>query len=138
MIVVDTNVLVFRTLPFPESPLVRSVMRQDRVWVAPPLWRSEFRNAAVGLLRGGRTTLPRARTAFELATALVGNREHEPETPTVLQLADDSRLTAYDLEFVAVARDLDVRLVTFDRQILAAFPGTAVHPADFVERAAGL
>jgi hypothetical protein len=33
---------------------------------------------------------------------------------------------------VSLAEDLGTRLVTTDRQVLAAFPGTAVSPEDFV------
>jgi predicted nucleic acid-binding protein len=49
-----------------------------------------------------------------------------------LQLAAESGCSAYDCEFVALARDLEVPLVTADRQLLAAFPSTAVSPEAFV------
>lgn len=47
----------------------------------------------------------------------------------VLSLALDSGCSAYDCEFVWLARDLRVPLVTADRHVLGAFPDTAV-PAD--------
>lgn len=53
---------------------------------------------------------------------------------TVLSLALDSGCSAYDCEFVWLARDLRVPLVTADRQVLGTFPDIAV-PADvFVGR----
>src|SRR5439155_25439010 len=51
----------------------------------------------------------------------------------VLQLSMRSRCSAYDCEFVALALDLGVPFLTADRQVLRAFPSTAVSPADFVE-----
>jgi predicted nucleic acid-binding protein len=48
------------------------------------------------------------------------------ETQTVLALAAESGCTAYDCEFVALARDLRVKLMTSDGEILAAFPKLAV------------
>lgn len=53
-------------------------------------------------------------------------------TPDVLELAMRSGCTAYDCEFVAVAKELEATLVTSDRQVLAAFPETAVSPEAFV------
>jgi predicted nucleic acid-binding protein len=45
-------------------------------------------------------------------------------------LAARSACSAYDCEFVALARDLDVRLVTADRR-LRGLPDTAISPEDF-------
>lgn len=44
----------------------------------------------------------------------------------MVRLAARSGCSAYDCEFVTLARDLDVRLVTLDRQILRSFPKLAV------------
>jgi predicted nucleic acid-binding protein len=65
---------------------------------------------------------------------LVQDREFQPHGQHVLRLAEASGCTAYDGEFVAVARDLGVPLVTFDREVVRAFPGTAVDPTDFLAR----
>lgn len=43
----------------------------------------------------------------------------------MLALAERSGCSAYDCEYVAVARRLDVALVTEDRRLLKAFPETA-------------
>jgi hypothetical protein len=42
-----------------------------------------------------------------------------------------SGCTGYDCEFVVLARDLDIKLVTLDRQILKCFPGTAIALSEF-------
>ena len=42
------------------------------------------------------------------------------------------RITAYDAEFVVLARQLGVRLVTFDKPLRKAFPEIAVDPAAFM------
>lgn len=36
-----------------------------------------------------------------------------------------SGCTAYDCEFVVLAKDLDVKLITLDRAVLKAFPDVA-------------
>jgi predicted nucleic acid-binding protein len=44
----------------------------------------------------------------------------------VLQLVCDSDCSAYDCEFIAVAKKLQVKLVTTDAKLLKAFPKHAV------------
>jgi predicted nucleic acid-binding protein len=62
----------------------------------------------------------------------MGGAEFSVVSQHVLQLAIRSRCSAYDCEFVALAQDLRVPFVTADRQVLAAFPSTAVSPGEFV------
>ena len=52
----------------------------------------------------------------------------------ILELAAQSKCTAYDCEYVALAQDLGVPLVTTDKQILRAFPKTAVSMEKFVKK----
>jgi predicted nucleic acid-binding protein len=69
--------------------------------------------------------------ALREAEALL-TRTLEPSTERVLALVRSSKCSAYDLEFVALAEELGISLVTNDREVLAAFPGRAVSPAAFV------
>ena len=131
MIVVDTQMLVYLTIPAPETRLAQHVARTDGQWQTSPLWRSEFRNVVAGLIRRGALDLPGALQAFAEAEEFIEG-EVLPGTQAVLSLVTESRCSAYDLEFVAVAQALGVRLVTNDKQVLAAFPGVAVAPEAFV------
>jgi predicted nucleic acid-binding protein len=49
---------------------------------------------------------------------------------TVLELSKIAGVAAYDCVFVAAARSNDLPLVTFDKQLLATFPDTAILPAN--------
>ncbi len=49
-------------------------------------------------------------------------REHLVPDRAVLELAAETRLSAYDCEFVALAQSLSVPLVTEYRAVLKAFP----------------
>ena len=48
--------------------------------------------------------------------------EYQINSVEVLRLAQSSGCSAYDCEFVALARHLQVKLITQDKQILAQFP----------------
>jgi predicted nucleic acid-binding protein len=132
MIVVDTNLLVYLLVPSRLTAQAEAVLEQDSQWITPLLWRSEFRSALVGLIRQGNITVDLAREIAHRAESWMSGREYAASTDRVLGLAAASVCSSYDCEFVAVAQDLAVPLVTADRQILRAFPETAVSLGAFL------
>ncbi len=132
MIVVDTNVLARLVLPGVGTALAEAVHRRDPDWVAPPLLYSEIRNVLVTMIRHGELRKEQAIAAATEAVIVMKGDQVPAATPDVLELAMRSGCTAYDCEFVAVAKDLEATLVTSDRHVLAAFPEVAVSPEAFV------
>jgi predicted nucleic acid-binding protein len=55
----------------------------------------------------------------------MGNRNYSVSTSTVLELSQQSRCSAYDCEFVALAQQYQIPLVTMDSKVLGAFPNIA-------------
>lgn len=105
----------------------------DSDWIVPLLWRSEFRNVLAGAIR--KRLLP-PEAAIDLigkAEAQFAQKEFVISSAAVLRLAADSRLSAYDCEFVALAQEQGVPLVTEDRLILREFPDVAVPLATFAK-----
>ena len=131
MIVVDTNLLVYLYVQGQRTEESEAVLRQDALWVVPLLWRSEFRNALIGLVRTAALQLDDALTMVEEAERWLAGQEYSVLSRQVLALASRSGCSAYDCEFVALAQDLAVPLVTIDRQILKAFSTIAVSPLAF-------
>lgn len=126
MIAVDTNVIAYLFLRGDFAAQAEAWLRADREWVAPVLWRSEFRNLLAGfLLRKQLTFEAMCEIQREAQALLIGN-EHEVDTQRVLELVRDSDCSAYDCEFVSVAMRLGVKLLTGDKQVLNAFPGHTV------------
>lgn len=134
MIVVDTNLLVYLHVPSAFTVQAEAVFARDSEWVSPLVWRSEFRSALAGLIRQGQVTLSLAMEIAHRAESWMTGREYPVNTDDVLRLAEASGCSAYDCEYVAVAQDLRLPLVTADRQLLKAFPSTAVAPAVLVSR----
>lgn len=122
MIVVDTNILAYRWLPGPQGVKIEQLLTIDAEWAAPPLWRSEFRNLLAGLLRSGKMTVSEAEAALHKAKVCLVAGEHSVSDQAVLALVTQSRCTADDCEFAALAEALGTVLVTEDKALLAAFP----------------
>ncbi len=81
--------------------------------------------------RRGELSFDRALAAAELAESLMAGAEFAVGSGPVLELARDSGGSAYDCEFVALARQERIPLVTTDRRLLAAFPKEALSPERF-------
>lgn len=126
MIVVDTNILAYLYLPTDQSSSADALLAADADWAVPLLWRSEFRNILAGYLRRGTLTYEAAVSIQDEAESLVAGAEHEVSSRSVLELVRDSDCTAYDCEFVALAKALGVKLVTADKKLLRAFPTVAM------------
>lgn len=132
MIAVDTNVIASLWVPNDMDELVYKVLEEDPDWVAPLLWRSEFRNVLAIYLRADILEFTIALQASEEAEQLMASKEFEVNTTQVLSLVSDSSCSSYDCEFLALADDLDIKLVTFDNKVIKEFPEIAVHPEEFV------
>ena len=132
MIVVDTNVVAYLLLGVEKTLLARSAFQKEPVWAAPVLWRSEFRNVLAAYLRQEKLALSDALDLVYEAELILQGSEFEVESGQVLSLVSSSLCSAYDCEFVALAQQLDVPLVTSDHQILSEFPATAVSLDAFV------
>jgi predicted nucleic acid-binding protein len=131
MIVTDTNLLAYLFLGGPGTILAREVFIRDSEWAAPFLWRSEFRSVVAQYLRKREVSLADALSVQRKAESLLLGREYLVRSERVLRLASESSCSAYDCEFVALAEQLRVPLVTSDRQVLAAFPAVARSPGSF-------
>jgi predicted nucleic acid-binding protein len=133
MIVVDTNILIYYFVDSEYSETAVQIHRKDPVWVAPFLWRSEFRNTLLLYLRKKLLTLPQILRLIQTAESKMRDYEFHVLADEVFRLASVSTRSAYDCEFVALAKELGVPLVTADKQILHDFPETAVSPQKFVD-----
>lgn len=122
MIVVDTNVLAYFWLPGERTRAAERLLKEDPDWNVPLLWRSEFRNVLAGCLRRGDLTFETALQIADGAEAQMRGREFSVPSAQVLARVDKSDCSAYDCEFVVLADELGVSLITSDDKLLKAFP----------------
>ncbi len=132
MIVVDTNVIVYLYLSNERSEQAERLLEKDSEWAAPLLWRSELRNVLALYIRKEILSVKEAQQVMEEAVILMDGKEYEVVSFQVLELVSESTCSAYDCEFVALAQDLKVRLVTVDKKILREFPNIAISLNEYV------
>jgi len=137
MIVADTNIIGYLYLSSDRSDQAEKALLIDAEWVAPILWRSEFRNVLTLYIRKKILMLEDAIRILDEATLLMQGGEYEAVSLQVLQLVGESTCSAYDCEFVALARDLNVRLLTVDKQIVKQFPNEAISLDEYVSQGEG-
>ena len=126
MIVVDTNIITYFYLKTDLSELAENLYKKESEWVVPMLWRSEFKNVLTTFIKRKFISLNDAIQILELSEALFAEKEYEINSVQVLNLACTSGCSAYDCEFVSLAENLNISLVTMDKQVLKAFPSLAV------------
>lgn len=132
MIVADTNLIVYLFVTGDKTPLAQEVLAKDPHWIVPPLWQSEFRNVIAGYIRRGMTLI-QAKQVMEGAILTLENRQVLPSSEKILDLISKTNCTAYDCEFIALAQQLDVSLVTADKQLLSRYPNSTISLEEFVE-----
>jgi predicted nucleic acid-binding protein len=126
VIVVDTNIIAYLYLRSHHGLAAAEFLARDANWVAPVLWRSEFRNVLAAYLRRREIQVAEARAIQSAAEDFMREGERQVDSDLVLGLVDCSDCSAYDCEYVALAKQLGVKLVTMDRKVLRTFPEVAV------------
>ncbi len=133
MIAVDTNIICYLFIYGDFTEISETVLHKDHHWAAPFLWRSEFRNVLAVSVRKSLLTIEDALEIVEQAELLMRGNEYSLTSPSILRLVSKSDCSAYDCEFVALAREHRIPLITMDKKILRSFPDTAMRPKDFIE-----
>ena len=131
MIVADNALISYLLIPGGHTDEAERVREIDPEWIAPPLWISEFRNVLRSYILGDHLTLEKALGYMNVAEELMRGRVRAVSSAEVLALVAASGCTAYDCEYVALAKAAGVQLVTTDKEVLREFPEVAVRPQDF-------
>lgn len=131
MIVADASLLAHLLIPSPDSAVAEAVYRRDAEWSAPILWRSELSSVLLKHVRHSGMKIELAKEVLERARLVIKDREARPAATAVLEMAVSFKVSAYDAEYLVLARQLDVPLLTFDRKLQRAAKGIAIAPREF-------
>ena len=132
MITVDTNVIAYLFIKGDFSNKARNLLKYDSVWLAPFLWRSEFRNVLMLYMRNNYLSHDDALSIMNEAEEFMEGNEFEVNSFEILELVSQSQCSAYDCEFVALAKRLNVDFYTSDKKLLKEFPNIALSLNKFI------
>jgi predicted nucleic acid-binding protein len=132
MIVTDTNIIAYLYINSEKSAQAEQLLMLEPKWIAPSLWKSEFRNVLTLCLRKNILTFECCLMIIQQAENLMLENEYEVSSVHILQLVNSSNCSAYDCEFVALAKLLNIPLITADKKIIKEFPNIAQTIDDFI------
>jgi len=122
MIVVDTNIIVHYWLKSEFNPNAENLLKKDPDWIAPFLWRSEFRSVLSFYIKKKLMDIDTACRIIEKAEKQFRGNEYLVDSKAVLQLSHAAGCSIYDCEFVFLAKEFSIKLCTTDKQLLKSFP----------------
>ena len=126
MIVVDTNVMVRLVVGGADGADAALLFERETEWAAPGILMSELQSVLIGFVRRGAVTSGQAKAMRDDAAVVLGDRIASVSGNRVIDVALECGLTAYDAEFVALARTLGVPLATLDNAVLHGAADVAV------------
>jgi predicted nucleic acid-binding protein len=133
MIVVDSNIITARNLTSALTSKTKQVEEKDPVWIVPVLWRYEFQNILATSIKAKQITADHAWDIWQKVAAILVENETEPSPAKVLDLVAQYGITAHDGQFIALAMEMEVPLVTQDRGLQGKFPRVAVSIDEFLK-----
>lgn len=134
MIVVDTNIISYLLIPNERyNDLADALYRKDNNWIAPVLWRYELLSVLSLYFRQKIIDASGCRSIYQEAREMVGSRPVSA-FKALFDIIKASDLSAYDSEFVALAVETKLPLITEDKKILREFPQTACSIQNFLNR----
>ncbi|GHB96804.1 type II toxin-antitoxin system VapC family toxin [Cerasicoccus arenae] len=133
MVIVDTGPLAFLLLPGDMTDLAQRAYDKDPAWGSAPIWRSEFRNIVVRYVREGWVSVAAAEQILRAAEDKMHPRQYNIDSNAVLDLAVQTGLSAYQCEYLALAQDLNLPLVTTQNDLVKAAPKLAISLQDYLD-----
>lgn len=131
MIVADASVASFLFLEGELTSIVRELFAADPEWITPPILNHEILNilAAVGSLEGDSVAMEEL---WREVRSVFGSRQHIPDPMRSLRLAIELKISGYQAQYVALANQLKLPLLTTDQRLLELLPQSTCRPEEYL------
>jgi predicted nucleic acid-binding protein len=121
MIVVDSSVISFLFLEGELTESVKELHRIDSEWITPPILNHEMLNILAVVGTADHAIAPMEEIWRDLR-ALLGSRQQVPDPFRSLHLAIELEISGYVAQYVALAQQLNIPLVTEEQRLLEQLP----------------
>jgi predicted nucleic acid-binding protein len=122
VLIVDTNVVAYLLIEGDYTAAARSLHWRDDDWRSEAFIMVEFTNVLTASIAARRMNSVLAQQFLAAATSFLHGKLTSIPRDSVLSLAVQYRVTAYDARFLALAQQLDTSLGTEDAKLRAAAP----------------
>jgi len=132
LIIVDANVIAYAFIAGDKTELARKLKEAEPDWRVPRLWREEFENVLAMQVHTGGLKRDQAGEAMMAALEILLPGELVVDPLDALDTAMHLHISAYDAQYLALARKYDVLLITEDGPLRKAARGTAKSMHEFL------
>ncbi len=136
MIVVDASIVAFLLIEGELTPAARRLHRLDPEWITPPILNHELLHilAALGHSSGSQEDRRAMVEIWRGIRQSVGARQQVPDPVKALKLAMELGIPGHDAQYLALAEQLALPLVTEEESLIAAAPSRAVGLISYLGR----
>jgi predicted nucleic acid-binding protein len=129
VVLIDTNILAYLMIEGDRTDAAQELFKRDSDWCSEAFVMVEFSNVLATYVRAG------ALTQAQGSKLLTEAQAHVPTLHTVgnaqaLENATQFRISAYDARFIALAKQLKLKLVTEATKLRVAVPSWTLSLAD--------
>jgi predicted nucleic acid-binding protein len=134
MIVIEANILIYALIECDNSRMIPQLREKDADWRTTGLCLHETLNVLATFQRRGLLTLEQCQELLKSANRFISVAQCEVNIEASLAVAAKYGITGYDAQYVALAQNLAVPLITEDRKLRHAVPGIGVSMQEFIEQ----
>ena len=125
MFLVDTNILAYLLIEGDRTPAAQALYARDPDWRSEAFIMVELSNILATYVRSQAMTHKQSLGLLAKAQALMPTLT-DLQHAQGLETATEFRISAYDARFIAVAKQMRVKLVTEDAKLRTAVPAWTV------------
>ncbi len=133
MIVIDANILIYALIECEYSHLIPQLKAQDADWRTTELCRHEMLNVLATYHRRGVLTLAQCQELLNYACRFIDQAQSDVKSAIALDLAAKHGISGYDAQYVALANNLSVPLISEDRKLRQAVPEIVMSMQQFID-----